>query len=353
MKNDVDKMSRCKDVEKNIDDGNNNQSKTKGTWPDRDYLCHTGNELQFVEDSFYTTNKKRAFTLGAIDGIGDIGLLKAPLMNPKCAEVEPPILHLPSKTNLLKNVHVKVEQETNIDRSYKYRAQNSNLDIINNIKPLYSLPEKVFTYYKKPKNKEREKDAAAAQTSDQCSNEDAKQGVEKEQSEEKEREDESETDSEKDSENESDTKKETKKESETKHFIKNKSDETLKYTKMGARPTDQKNVHFKNTDDLQTHLKSTCEVLFDELKTKEKTNNKTKAQIKCVTENELLQPALKLSRQENQGQSTKLITDSVLTTENDKRETADNTDEFENLKSNKIMSSTLTNALRFLAGDIC
>ncbi|EUD68589.1 hypothetical protein C922_00988 [Plasmodium inui San Antonio 1] len=91
--------------------------------------------------------KKRAFTLGAIDGIGGISILNAPLMNPENAKIDPPILQLPSATNLIKNVHVKVHFDKNIDKSYKYRTQNSNRDIIRNMKPMYSLPEKVMTYY--------------------------------------------------------------------------------------------------------------------------------------------------------------------------------------------------------------
>ncbi|SBS85188.1 conserved Plasmodium protein, unknown function [Plasmodium ovale] len=104
-------------------------------------------ELKKNYEDFISKKKKRAFTLGAIDGIGAISILNAPLINPENAEIEPPILQLPSATNLIKNVHLKVNFEKNIDKSYKYRTQNSNKDIIKNMKPLYSLPEKVMTYY--------------------------------------------------------------------------------------------------------------------------------------------------------------------------------------------------------------
>ncbi|CAA9989050.1 conserved Plasmodium protein, unknown function [Plasmodium knowlesi strain H] len=103
-------------------------------------------DLRKYED-YISQKKKRAFTLGAIDGIGGISFLNAPLMNPENAKIDPPILQLPSATNLIKNVHVKVHLDKNIDRSYKYRTQNSNKDIIRNMKPMYSLPEKVITYY--------------------------------------------------------------------------------------------------------------------------------------------------------------------------------------------------------------
>ncbi|KYO01155.1 hypothetical protein PRSY57_0626000 [Plasmodium reichenowi] len=101
----------------------------------------------FIQYPYYLDKKKeRAYTLGAINGIGDIDLLKAPLMNPLNPEVVPPILQLPASTNLIKNVHLKVQRNINLDKSYKYRKQNSNKDIINDIKPLYSLPEKVMSY---------------------------------------------------------------------------------------------------------------------------------------------------------------------------------------------------------------
>ncbi|SOV12685.1 conserved Plasmodium protein, unknown function [Plasmodium sp. gorilla clade G2] len=101
----------------------------------------------FIKYPYYLHNKKeRAYTLGAINGIGDIDILKAPLMNPMKTDVVPPILQLPASTNLIKNVHLKVEGNINLDKSYKYRKQNSNKDILNNIKPLYSLPEKVMSY---------------------------------------------------------------------------------------------------------------------------------------------------------------------------------------------------------------
>ncbi|CAG9477798.1 unnamed protein product [Plasmodium vivax] len=103
-------------------------------------------DLRKYED-YISQKKKRAFTLGAIDGIGGISILNAPLMNPENAKIDPPILQLPSATNLIKNVHVKVHFDKNIDKSYKYRTQNSNRDIIRNMKPLYSLPEKVMSYY--------------------------------------------------------------------------------------------------------------------------------------------------------------------------------------------------------------
>ncbi|ANQ09095.1 Uncharacterized protein PCOAH_00034080 [Plasmodium coatneyi] len=103
-------------------------------------------DLRKYED-YISQKKKRAFTLGAIDGIGGISFLNAPMMNPENAKIDPPILQLPSATNLIKNVHVKVHFDKNIDRSYKYRTQNSNRDIIRNMKPMYSLPEKVMTYY--------------------------------------------------------------------------------------------------------------------------------------------------------------------------------------------------------------
>ncbi|CAD2108705.1 conserved Plasmodium protein, unknown function [Plasmodium vinckei] len=105
------------------------------------------NELTNYEKDILKTYKKRAYTLGAIDGIGSISILNAPLINPENAQVDPPILQLPSTTNLIKNVHVKANNEKNIDKVYKYRNQNSNKDIIKNMKPLYSIPEYVMNSY--------------------------------------------------------------------------------------------------------------------------------------------------------------------------------------------------------------
>ncbi|SCN61267.1 conserved Plasmodium protein, unknown function [Plasmodium chabaudi adami] len=105
------------------------------------------NELTNYGKDISKTYKKRAYTLGAIDGIGSISILNAPLINPENAKVDPPILQLPSTTNLIKNVHVKANNEKNIDKAYKYRDQNSNKDIIKNMKPLYSIPEDVMNSY--------------------------------------------------------------------------------------------------------------------------------------------------------------------------------------------------------------
>ncbi|CRH00861.1 conserved Plasmodium protein, unknown function [Plasmodium relictum] len=113
---------------------------------DEKYIYDKNTEIKAYMDQI-SKKKKRAFTLGAIDGIGDISILKAPLINPKNPNVEPPILQLPSATNLIKNIHLKINFDKNIDKSYKYRTQNSNKDVINNMKPLYSLPENVMTYY--------------------------------------------------------------------------------------------------------------------------------------------------------------------------------------------------------------
>ncbi|SBT79652.1 conserved Plasmodium protein, unknown function [Plasmodium malariae] len=113
---------------------------------DKKYIYDKNTDIRNYEDHI-SKKKKRAFTLGAIDGIGGISILNAPLINPENARIDPPILQLPSATNLIKNVHVRVNFDKNIDKSYKYRTQNSNKDIMKNMKPLYSLPEKVMTYY--------------------------------------------------------------------------------------------------------------------------------------------------------------------------------------------------------------
>lgn len=111
------------------------------------YLNEKKVDLKYFEDDIFSKKKKRAFTLGAIDGIGDISLPKAPPMCPVNPDTEPPILQLPCVTNLIKNIHVKASVDADIDKSYKYRTQNSNRDILTNMKPLYSLPENVMTYY--------------------------------------------------------------------------------------------------------------------------------------------------------------------------------------------------------------
>lgn len=120
------------------------------------YLKEKKIDLKYFEDDSFSKKKKRAFTLGAIDGIGDISFPNAPSMCPSNPVTEPPILQLPCVTNLIKNIHVKVNADTDIDKLYKYRTQNSNKDILMNMKPLYSLPEKVMTYYMQS-NTEKEK----------------------------------------------------------------------------------------------------------------------------------------------------------------------------------------------------
>ncbi|CAD2095505.1 conserved Plasmodium protein, unknown function [Plasmodium vinckei lentum] len=136
-------------------DNNNNmrniseiiENKVDTKFKEKQDIFNQINELTNYEKDISKTYKKRAYTLGAIDGIGSISILNAPLINPENAQVDPPILQLPSTTNLIKNVHVKANNEKNIDKAYKYRNQNSNKDIIKNMKPLYSIPEYVMNSY--------------------------------------------------------------------------------------------------------------------------------------------------------------------------------------------------------------
>ncbi|GAW81755.1 hypothetical protein, conserved [Plasmodium gonderi] len=147
-----DEMNYAKENMKNKNDNKINymhhilESKFDKKIKEKQDIYEINTDLTNYED-YISPQKKRAFTLGAIDGIGGISILNAPLINPESANIDPPILQLPSATNLIKNVHVKVHFDKNIDKSYKYRTQNSNKDVIKNMKPLYSLPEKVITHY--------------------------------------------------------------------------------------------------------------------------------------------------------------------------------------------------------------
>ncbi|CDU18965.1 conserved Plasmodium protein, unknown function [Plasmodium yoelii] len=149
-----DKMHFIDDCIEKRDNNNNMQNVSEmienkmDTKPkEKQYTFNQINELTNYGKHISKTYKKRAYTLGAIDGIGSISILNAPLINPENAKVDPPILQLPSTTNLIKNVHVKANNEKNIDKAYKYRDQNSNKDIIRNMKPLYSIPEYVMNSY--------------------------------------------------------------------------------------------------------------------------------------------------------------------------------------------------------------
>ncbi|CRG93853.1 conserved Plasmodium protein, unknown function [Plasmodium gallinaceum] len=281
-----------------------------------------------IYENQISKKKKRAFTLGAIDGIGDISILKAPLINPENPKVEPPILQLPSATNLIKNIHLKINFDKNIDKSYKYRTQNSNKDIINNMKPLYSLPEKVMTYYMNTNNEQGEEWNVNRNTK-YCVNESNKE--KKDEDEKKEE------------------KYEKKKDSENRILIDTLSDKKeIEFSKKENISNKEVNLH-RNTissNNNNNHI-SRKEKSMQLSKAKLIQKNEENKQFK--NNNDFYKDSLENSNfyKDNFNHDKHFNEGNLYKIFNNK-----SNDELKLLEANHIMSSTLANALKKLADDV-
>ncbi|KJP85197.1 hypothetical protein AK88_05176 [Plasmodium fragile] len=296
-------------------------------------------------NEYISQKKKRAFTLGAIDGIGGISFVNAPMMNPENAKIDPPILQLPSATNLIKNVHVKVHFDKNIDKSYKYRTQNSNRDIIRNMKPMYSLPEKVMTYYMHEGGHWRaeQKEESIRKGVKEDVNEDDVEQIKEDK-----------VDDVKGETKPNDSQMNTFEDDRPNSNTHTETDTPYEDTQMSCDSNDMSESAFRGEEHKlrRSHVSSPPAADKDEMwpretqRMPEKAPLKEPSKTKLVKKNEELK---KLASTANVSADNKIPPDDTHGTKVEKN--YENEDQLNFLKLNQIMSSTLTNALKMLADD--